>query len=166
MRAAMMTHARLIAIVVLVAACVARPGPTPAPPPSEVEARAYLDSVVAVIESGNVGGICELGPGTCESFLDGTDPATIPTTRPHVVSTRVLESRQVEGGGWQAGGRILEICGIDGLGHRYDSEILVFRSGGELIGIQPVFWTGMRIAEGDTTEPGPRRPPGDCPPQG
>lgn len=149
----------------LVAACVVEPAPTPGPPPSEAEALAYFDSVVAIVESGDVSRLCELGPGTCESMLDETDPSTIPTRRPLVVSTRVLVSRQMEGGAWRIGGRILEVCGIDGLGHLYASEILVFRAEGELIGIQPVFWTGMRIAEGDTTAPGPQPTPGACPPE-
>ena len=166
MRASVGNLVRPLVALLFGAACIALPSPTPGPPPSEAEALAYLDSVVTIVESGDLSRLCELGPGTCESMLDGTDPASIPTSRPKVVSTRVLESRQEEGGGWRIGGRILEVCGIDGLGHPYASEILVFRAEGELIGIQPVFWTGMRIAEGNTTESGPGPAPGDCPPQG
>ena len=165
MQATVAALIRPVLTPLFIAACVVVPAPTPGPPPSEAEALAYLESVIAVVESGDLSRLCELGPGTCESVLDGTDPATIPTTRPLVVSMRVLDSRQEEGGGWRVGGRILEVCGIDGLGHPYASEILVFRAEGGLIGIQPVFWTGMRIAEGDTTAPGLEPTPGECPPQ-
>jgi hypothetical protein len=149
-------------VLVLVAGCRA-PTSIPAEPPSEAEALAYLDQVVAVVERGDLSELCAFGSGTCAHTLQGADGATTPTTKPVVVRTRILPSRLLPDGTWRIGGRILELCGVDGLGERYDSEILVFREGDRIIGKEPVFWIGLRIADGDVTAgSGPAM--GACPP--
>ncbi len=132
----------------LVAACAADPA-LPAVP-SEVEARAHLDSLVALVASGQAARICEFGSGTCRHALRGADPAAIPRTRPVVVRTRVIDPT-IAGDQRSLGGRVLELCGIDGLGQPYASELLVFHDGSRLISTGTPYWLGIGIAESPTT---------------
>ena len=128
----------LLAVAVFATACVAAPA-TPPAPPSEEEALSYLQSVVAVVEAGDLSRLCDLGSGTCLHTLRNSDPATVPTSGPTVIGTRLLEPSPERNGIWSAGGRVLELCGRDGLDHPYYSEMLVFRDGDHLISTVPVF---------------------------
>lgn len=63
---------------------------------------------------------------------------------------------------WANGGRAFGLCGTDGLGARYYSELLVFDSGGgALRAVNAVFWTGARIATSAETSSAP--PHDSCP---
>lgn len=50
-------------------------------------------------------------------------------------------------------GRVLVICGTDGRGRPYRSEMLVFRDGSGLRAINPIFWDNMAIATGTVNPP-------------
>ena len=122
-----------------------------------------MASVVAIVESGDLRHLCDLGSGTCKHTLDGVDPTTVPTTAPTILETLVFEPQTLPDGASQVGGRLVELCGRDGLGKLYFSEILVFRGDRQLLGKDPVYWIGLRIARGNVTET-PRPQPTTCPP--
>ena len=135
----------LAAAFLIVAACGNASAPQPVP--TEAEARTYLDSVVALVSAGRWERICELGSGTCQQILRTADPASVPATAPLVVATRVIEPVPAGDGEWSAGGRVLVLCGRDGLGEPYHSEILVFNDGERLISTATPYWLGFGIAE-------------------
>lgn len=149
----------LAAVIVAVAACGGALGPQAVP--TEAEARAYLATIVERVAAGDVEGICGAGSGTCRQILRGADPARVPDAPPTVVGSRVLEPEQLNDGMTSAGGLVLELCGRDGLGDRYFSELLVFRDGDRLISTATPYWLGVRITDSATTG---GVPPGDrCP---
>lgn len=147
-----------VALLVVLAACDGASAPPAVP--SELEARAYLDTVVTRVASGDAAGICELGSGTCAQILRRADPSRVPTTAPIVVGTRVIEPARA-GDGWSLGGRVLELCGRDGLDEPYYSEMLVFRDGPRLISTATPYWLGIGIADSPMTREGP--PANKCP---
>lgn len=106
--------------------------------------------------------LCDLGGGTCKQILEKSDPATVPATIPEVIGTRVIPSSDLGGGMSTLGGRVLMLCGRDGLGKRYYSEMLVFFDGGRFVSTGTPFWVGMTIATGSTTEASPKVVPA-CP---
>ena len=149
----------LAAALFVVAACGSASAPHPVP--TEAQARAYLDSVVALVTAGEWARICELSSGTCRQILRTADPVRVPATAPLVVATRVVEPSPAGDGGWSAGGRVLVLCGRDGLGERYHSEILVFNDGERLISTATPYWLGFGIAESPVV--GGEQPPDPCP---
>ena len=153
---------RLLGLAVLVAACSLPGAATPAPPPSEAATAAYLAEVVGIVLAGDLDRLCELGGGTCRRQLrEGADAA--PRTPPRVVGSIVVPSMMLSDGNWRVGGRLLQLCGVDSLGRRYYSEMLVFEESGRLISREPVYWTGLRIETGAmvTRTPGPAPCPVD-----
>ena len=117
-------------------------------PPSEAQAREFLGAVVELAGDGRFEELCALGASNCERFLEqaGRDaPAEAPT----VVGTRAIQP-QVSGGARITGGRVLELVRPPGDGIYY-SEMLVFSEGGQLRAIEPIYWSGMGIADDATT---------------
>jgi hypothetical protein len=57
-----------------------------------------------------------------------------------------------------SGGLVLELCG-ESQGETYYTEMLVFRENGELRAIEPVYWSGFRVAQDSTV--GTLRPDAD-----
>jgi hypothetical protein len=147
----------LLAVALFVVACATGRAERPRVP-SEEEALGYLQSVVAVVGGGDLSRLCVLGSGTCSQILRKSDPATVPTSGPAVIGTRVIEPSLGQDGIWDQGGRVLELCGRDGLDHPYYSEMLVFPAGDRLISTTPVFWVGIRIASDQTTGHEPSAP--------
>jgi hypothetical protein len=144
---------------VLLAGCGGVASRTPPPLPSEAEALAHLAQVEGVVRSGDLSHLCDLGGGTCVQLLAKSDPATVPATVPEVIGTRVIPHTELGGGMWSDGGRLLMLCGRDGLGKRYYSEMLVFFDGGRLASTGTPYWVGMTIATGSTTEASPAAAP-------
>lgn len=141
-------------------ACSGAPAPPP-PAPSEESAFAYLDAVVDMVASGDAGSICSVGVSTCDQLLRQADPRTVPSTPPEIVGTRVLAPTRVSDNGWSSGGLLLRLCGTDGLGEPYYSEMLVFEDQGRLLSVNTPYWLGFTISETSTTgEINPGRP---CP---
>ncbi len=116
-------------------------------PPSEAQAREFLGTVVELAGAGRFEELCALGASNCDRFLEqaGRDA---PVEAPTVVGTRVIQP-QVSGDARITGGRVLELCGrrVDGI---YYSEMLVFSEGGQLRAIEPIYWSGMDIADDAT----------------
>ena len=133
------------------------------PPPTLAEALAYLDSLKAVVRTRDLSHLCDaFGGGNCAHFLREADPAAVPTTDPIVVGTGIIPPTTDANGTRSDGGRVLKLCGRDGLDRPYYSEMLVFKDGQRTISIEPVYWVGMRIATGLLTEASPASPP-PCP---
>ncbi|MBI3747331.1 MAG: hypothetical protein HY262_00555 [Chloroflexi bacterium] len=70
--------------------CVAAVAPSSIVP-FEQQAMAHLLRVLAVVDSGDLTHLCDLGSGVCETTLRKSDPTTIPTSHPTVIGTRVIE---------------------------------------------------------------------------
>lgn len=147
-------------VLVAIAAC--QPiGAASAPPPSEADARAYLDSVVALVQSGDLEAVCALGSGTCDAELRNADLARRPDEPPTLVGMEIVETVDHGGGASDLGGRLLQLCGVDGSGDPYYSEMLVFRdASGKLISINTLFWLGSRVARSPVV--GASTPPSPC----
>ena len=136
--------ARTAAVLVVLSAMAC--GSATRTPPTEAESRAYLAQVVGVVLSRRLDDLCTYGSGTCDQVLRDTDPGAVPNQPPLVIGSRLLAPSRAVDGSPLAGGMILELCGLDGRGRVYYSEILVFRERDRLIGKEPVFWIGLRIA--------------------
>jgi hypothetical protein len=127
----------------LLAACA----PVGEPVPSEVEARAFLDEVVALASAGQLEAVCALGASSCARILDGAASAP-PQDPPTVVGIRTIQP-DLTGDVRSSGGLVLELCG-ENRGETYYTEMLVFREDGELHAIEPVYWSGYRVAQDGT----------------
>jgi len=138
--------------VALLAACA----PVAEPLPSESEARVLLDQVVALASAGQFEEMCALGASSCARILeDAASPP--PTDPPSVVGTRRIQP-DATGDVRSSGGLVLELCG-ENQGETYYTEMLVFRENGELRAIEPVYWSGFRVAQDGTV--GTPRPDAD-----
>jgi len=65
-----------------------------------------------------------------------------PREAPRVVAPEVLEPTEAP----PLPGRVLTVCGVDGLGREYAGQLLVYRPGDEFVAPYPVFWLGFGIA--------------------
>jgi hypothetical protein len=131
--------------------------------PTYHEATSFLASVVALAQARDFDRLCGLGGGTCRSTLQGAGLDAVPATPPGIAGSRVVQPTQGTGGKTTAGGLVLQLCGLDGLGRPYSTEMLVFRDGATLLAIEPVYWSGMRIATDPTTPGEPALPFPGCP---
>ena len=122
---------------------------TPPAPPSEAEARAFVGEAVRLAEAGRFVELCEMGGGNCEEILEGAGADNVPTVPPTIARVYVVPNVHHADGSWSAGGQMVEMCGTDGNGARYRTQMLVFRDHrGELIAIEPIYWSGIRIIAG------------------
>lgn len=120
---------------------------SPPRPPTEAEAEGFLAEVVAIARSGDFVALCEVGGGTCEDFLDQPGGREVPAEAPRIIGGRTIQPTS-EGGGGRVGGYVLEMCGTNADGAPYYSEMLVFFDfNGDLHGIEPTYWLGIRIAD-------------------
>ncbi len=131
----------------------------PPPPPTEAEARAYLDQLVGLITAGDLERFCEVAGGGCDGELRNAEAARVPTEPPRITGTRAIQPRRIDATSWDRGGRVLELCGRDGLGEPYVAELLVFREGDRLRAIAAPYWLGIRIADGPIAGGEPKTAP-------
>ena len=117
----------------------------PPPPPTEAAARAALDRAVAYARAGDFCGLCSLSDGNCSFLLQQAGRDAVPRDPPTIYRTRVLQPPRLSNGGWDGGGRVLQVCGIDGRGMPYRSEVLAFTIGSTITLINPVYWSGVGI---------------------
>ena len=127
----------------------------PPPPPSGARAVAALDRAVSYARAYDFAGLCSLSDGNCPIILDQAGRDAVPPDPPTVYATRVLQPTRLANGGWDAGGLVLQVCGIDGRGRPYRSEVLVFTTGSTVTLINPVYWSGMGIASVPDGQAGP-----------
>ena len=140
------TRLRLSLILVLAVAACNVAVPPAGTIPSVEEAMRHLDEIVRLARTGDFDGMCGLGDLNCQDSLDAAGRAAVPPGPPRVVATRTVPTTAAEGQ-TSFGGVVLVLCGIDGHGEHYDSEMLVFHDGNGLRAINPVYWAGSRIAE-------------------
>ena len=117
----------------------------PPPPPSDAAARAALERAVAYARAFDFDGLCGLGDGNCPILLQQASRDAVPPDPPIVCGERVLQPTQLANGAWDGGGRVLQVCGIDGRGHPYRSEVLAFSTGSTVTLINAVYWSGVGI---------------------
>jgi hypothetical protein len=162
----MLRPAIVVTLLLAVAGCSRSPLPTPfspPPPPSAAVALRHLGSIVEVVESGDLSGLCRFGGGNCPDELANADPAAVPGDGPIVLGTAVIPPRRQADGAWSTGGLLLDLCGRDGRGDLYDSQMLVFQdASGRLLSINTLYWTGMKIATSNEAV-GRAQPPRPCP---
>jgi hypothetical protein len=162
----MLRSAIVVTLLLVVAGCSLSPVPTPfspLPPPSAAVALRHLTSIVAVVESGDLSGLCRFGGGNCRDELASADPEAVPGDGPIVLGTAVIPPRREADGAWTTGGLLLDLCGRDGRGRVYGSQMLVFQdAGGRLLSINTLYWTGMKIATSNEAV-GRAQPPRPCP---
>lgn len=131
--------------------------------PTYDEATSFLASVVAFAQARDFDRLCGLGGGTCRSTLRDAGLDAVPATPPGIAGSRVVQPTRRPDGTTTTGGLVLQLCGLDGLGRPYSTEMLVFRDGGRLLAIEPVYWSGIRIASDPTTPGEPASPFPGCP---
>jgi hypothetical protein len=136
----------LVGVVAAIIVGCARIANTAPPIPTAEAALAYFDEVVDLVERGGVHSICTLGSGTCAHDLRNADLTAVPGTLPSVVGTRVVAPDGI----WLVGGRVLEVCGVDGHNRPFYSELLVFYEGDRLVSTNPLYWSRLRVTTATT----------------
>lgn len=150
------TATLLIAILgaMLVASCAVLTRPPGTRIPTEAEAEALLSRAVQLVQSGQLGSLCEFGTSNCQRILEESRPAA-PRDAPSIMGSTVLSPEQ-HGSGMSVGGRIVEVCGTDGLGDPYRTAMLFFFDENNQLRItEPVYWSRMKVATGSTVRPDP-----------
>src|SRR5262245_35351883 len=89
--------------------------------------------------------------GNCERLLEDAGRDPVPPDPPIVVATRTITTSTSSGDQMSLGGVVFVLCGVDGHGNHYDSEMLVFNTGHGLGAINPIYWGTTRI--GDSSNP-------------
>lgn len=138
-------------IVVLAIAACSPAGPAAGTIPSVQQAQRHLDEIVRLARTGDFEGMCALGDGNCEDSLEIAGRDAVPPGPPKVIGTRTVPTSS-SNGQQSLGGIVFVLCGIDGRGEPYDSEMLVFNDGDGLRAINPVYWSRTRIADTPGTE--------------
>jgi hypothetical protein len=117
----------------------------PPSPPSETAARAALARAVAYARARDFAGLCSLSDGNCSFLLQHAGRDAVPPDPPSVYGTRMLEPTRLSNGAWDGGGRVLQVCGVDGHARPYRSEVLAFTTGSTITLINSVYWSGLGI---------------------
>ena len=142
---------RLLPVLVLAVAACASAGPPAGTIPSVADAQRHLDEIVRLARAGDFEALCALGDGNCENSLEFAGRDAVPREPPTIVGTRTIPSTS-SSGQQSLGGVVLILCGIDGRGEPYDSEMLIFNDGAGLRAINPVYWSRTRIASSPQTQ--------------
>jgi predicted small lipoprotein YifL len=136
----------LLALMAMVGCGLA--GPTLPPPPSEADAVALVDLLIEKAEERDLEGFCRIaGGGNCEGIAEESGGvAAIPREAPVIAGTRLIPSRPA-GEGTLAGGQLVVLCGVDGLGRPYRAETLVSIGPDRVLyAINAVYWSGFDLA--------------------
>jgi hypothetical protein len=99
--------------------------------------------------------LCALGTPGCKQVLIDTGTDTVPSVAPEIVSITTVPNKETSPGSWTPGGVLFLLCGLDGNGRPYHSEMLVLanQQGGGLVAMEPVFWGSLTIG---STVAGPK----------
>lgn len=154
-----------ISALVLLVACADESDPIYSPvPPTQAEARTFLDEAVRLARAGDDQGLCDLTNARTGCSADLEDHGPAPEDDPVVVLSRVHEQR-VAGNATTPASRILGVC----VAGTYTEVAVLRRRSGGLELQNPVYWTGMTVtaievdADGIVeTELGPAPDRPDC----
>jgi hypothetical protein len=125
---------------------------------SDADAREALDDAVTVVHSGDLGQLCDISANhrMCTETLDELGRVSAPVeSTPVITDSYALTPRRVPNGGGTAGGRVLEVCGLDGQGESYSTELLVILGSDAPVLVNAVYWSGHRFAGDDDVSSGP-----------
>jgi len=115
--------------------------------PTLTEAEALVAQIEAAAHGGDVDSICEFGGGNCQQVLAAAG-RDLPVDPPTIIGARSLAATEAADGSWTAAAQILVVCGEKADGHPYRTEMLIFFEGERLIAIEPVYWSGLTVAQG------------------
>jgi hypothetical protein len=141
---------RPLILVLAVAACTSA-GPPAGTIPTVEDAQRHLAEIVRLAREGDFDGLCARGDLNCADSLEVAGRDAVPADPPAVLRTRIVPTTSSDGQ-QSLGGVVLVLCGIDGHGQHYDSEMLVFHDGNGLRAINPIYWGRSRIASSPETE--------------
>lgn len=145
-----------LAFVTLAACTQSSASPSFRPHPSDQQAREFLARIVSLAEAKDFSALCTHGSLNCAQNLKDLDAAaTVPTTAPIVVGSSDVPDKDP-----YQGGRLLEVCGLDGAGKAYRSSLLFFGTDDQFTVIEALYWTSMGysgsgLAEATSASPGP-----------
>lgn len=149
----------VIAAVVLVIALAGCKGDDPATLVSDEDARAVLGVAVGAVQSGRIDSLCaemRAPQSTCRTHLSLVGAGSVPTQAPVVIASDAVPPSHDNANP----GRLLIVCGIDGIGRQYQTGFLVYREQAGFVAPYPIFWSGTpistQLSPGATTpsEPG------------
>ena len=145
----------LVLSIIIMVGCTLMPRPA-ADTIEVAEAKRVLDQAVAFTRAGGANALCGMGGAVplCEGFLrDVGGIATAPRQAPRVTGSYIRPDTEQS-----IGGRVLVVEGVDSEGKPYRTEFFVLYDGGRLVPYLPVYWSGISMSNGDTTDPAPPRP--------
>jgi hypothetical protein len=132
---------------------------SPRPHPTDAQARQFLSQILDIARTKDFKALCWHGTAQCADNVVSLDAAaTIPTTAPLVVGSRDVADANDNGTFYQ-GGRLLEVCGLDGEGTPYKANVLFFGTDANFLAFEPYFWTGMSFTESRVVGPTPTAGP-------
>jgi hypothetical protein len=138
-----------LAVASAITASCSAVGSSYAPPdlPSESAARQLLDKIVDLTSRGDFDGLCALGTPECKFVLGQTGVDAAPTAAPRLASVATVPNREKSPGVWAPGGILFSLCGMDGYGRPYRSQMLIFanQQGSGLVAQEPVFWGSLVV---------------------
>lgn len=156
--------AKACALLTIILAGGCSPGYQPTAAPTVAETRAFIAEMIRLAQAGEFEKLCEMGGGNCERILETSGAENVPDDPPVVARIYEVPSVRHADGSWSQGGQMVEMCGTDGSGADYQSQMLVFRDPHEgIIAIEPIYWSGLGIIVG-TEQPAaePNGPAFDC----
>jgi hypothetical protein len=132
---------------VLVTGCSPEYRPTAAP--TVAETRAFIAEIVRLAQAREFEQLCEMGGGNCEDILAAAGAENVPADPPNIARIYEVPSVRHADGSWSQGGQMVEMCGTDGSGNPYQTQMIVFRDPHEgIIAIEPIYWSGIGIIAG------------------
>lgn len=147
----------LLILAMLPTACIgAGSAYVPPTPPPESAARDLVNQAVSLALKHDFDQLCAIGTPACKLVLSATGTDTVPSVPPEIVSVTTVPNKETSPGWWTTGGVLFMLCGLDGKGQPYHSQLLVFDSqrGSGLVALEPVFWGSLTI-DSPVAEPKP-----------
>ncbi len=138
----------LAVLTILPTACAgAGSSYAPASPPPESAARDLVNQVIALALNHDFDQLCDLGTPECKFVLNSTGTDTVPSAAPEIVSVTTVANKETSPGTWVPGGVLFLLCGLDGTGQSYHSQMLVSENqqGTGLVAMEPVFWGSLTV---------------------